>query len=71
MGVKTITIKDDVYKKLLAIKRKDESFSDVLERLTRKVSIDRFFGVLSSEITEEDVKKWKEERKKEWIRHDS
>lgn len=32
--VKTITIKDDVYKKLIAQKRKDESFSDLFERLT-------------------------------------
>jgi predicted CopG family antitoxin len=31
--VKTITIKDDVYKKLVAQKGKDESFSDLFERL--------------------------------------
>lgn len=31
--VKTITIKDDVYNKLKNQKRKDESFSDVFERL--------------------------------------
>ena len=31
--VKTLTIKDDVYKKLIAQKRKDESFSDLFERL--------------------------------------
>lgn len=31
MGFKTLTIKEEVYKKLLAIKRKDESFSDLLE----------------------------------------
>jgi predicted CopG family antitoxin len=31
--VKTITIKDDVYKKLIAQKGKDESFSDLFERL--------------------------------------
>lgn len=34
--VKTITIKDDVYKKLIAQKRKDESFSDLFERLAEK-----------------------------------
>jgi predicted CopG family antitoxin len=33
--VKTITIKDDVYKKLIAQKRKDESFSDLFERLAQ------------------------------------
>ena len=31
--VKTITIKDNVYKKLIAQKGKDESFSDLFERL--------------------------------------
>ena len=31
--MKTITIKDDVYKKLVAQKGKDESFSDLFERL--------------------------------------
>ncbi|MBS7251863.1 MAG: antitoxin VapB family protein [Candidatus Freyarchaeota archaeon] len=30
---KTITIRDDVYKKLLSIKREDESFSELFERL--------------------------------------
>lgn len=33
--VKTITIKDDVYKKLIAQKRKEESFSDLFERLAK------------------------------------
>lgn len=31
--VKTITIRDEVYKKLLSIKRKDESYSELFERL--------------------------------------
>jgi len=30
---KTITIRDEVYKKLLAVKGKDESFSELFERL--------------------------------------
>ena len=30
---KTITIRDEVYKKLLTVKRKDESFSKLFERL--------------------------------------
>jgi predicted CopG family antitoxin len=32
--VKTITIKDEVYRKLSELKREDESFSDLFERLT-------------------------------------
>ena len=31
--VKAITIRDEIYKKLLTIKRKDESFSELFERL--------------------------------------
>ena len=34
MGFKTLTIKESVYKKLLIMKRKDESFSDMFERLS-------------------------------------
>lgn len=34
--VKTITIKDDVYNKLKNHKRKDESFSDLFERLVEQ-----------------------------------
>lgn len=30
---KTITIRDEVYNKLLAIKREDESFSELFDRL--------------------------------------
>ena len=31
--VKTITIRDEVYQKLVSVKRKDESFSELFERL--------------------------------------
>jgi len=31
--VKTLTIRDEVYRKLLAVKGKDESFSELLEKL--------------------------------------
>lgn len=34
--MKTITIKDNVYKKLVAQKGKDESFSDLFERLVEE-----------------------------------
>ncbi len=36
MAFKTITIKRSVYQKLLAIKKENESFSDLFERLSRK-----------------------------------
>lgn len=31
--VKTITIRDEVYRKLLSVKRKNESFSELLDKL--------------------------------------
>mgnify|MGYP006290789667 CR=1 FL=1 len=34
MGFKTITIKERIYNKLLLMKRKDESFSDLFDRLS-------------------------------------
>jgi predicted CopG family antitoxin len=33
MLVKTITIRDEVYRKLLTVKKKDESFSELFDRL--------------------------------------
>lgn len=46
MGFKTITIKDEVYRDLLKLKRKDESFSELFERLTKREKPDlmRFAG---------------------------
>lgn len=38
MATKTITIKDEVYRMLTSIKRKDESFSDLFERLVKSTS---------------------------------
>ena len=34
--VKTLTIKEDVYNRLVAIKKQGESFSDLFERLAKK-----------------------------------
>lgn len=46
MGTKTISILDEVYERLLALKRQDESFSDELRRLTEtKGSILEFAGI--------------------------
>jgi len=35
---KTITIRDEVYRKLLTVKGKDESFSELFERLVEAVN---------------------------------
>jgi len=46
--MKTITIREDLYEKLVRLKRKGESFSDVIERLLDRprVSIRFFAGKL-------------------------
>ena len=35
---KTLTIRDEVYKKLVSVKEKDESFSELFERLVEQQS---------------------------------
>lgn len=48
MGTKTIRVREEVYESLKAHKRPDESFSDLLERLTdRADGFERGFGALA------------------------
>jgi len=67
--MKTIMIRDEVYKKLVEIKG-DKSFSDVIEELIeeslslRKKRLERYFGILSNEDAEELMEKVKEMREK-------
>jgi len=56
--MKTLTIKDEVYEKLLRLKRENESFSDVLERLIsrERTSLRTFYGSLKDlSISEGDT----------------
>ncbi|MDY6764588.1 MAG: antitoxin VapB family protein [Halobacteria archaeon] len=59
MGTKTISITDDAYERLKAEKGENESFSDVVMRLTSGVKLSDFYGVLSEETgrkLEENIK---------------
>jgi predicted CopG family antitoxin len=48
MGTKTIRVREEVYEELEAHKRPDESFSDLLERLTdRTAGFEQGFGALA------------------------
>ncbi|MEM0173196.1 MAG: antitoxin VapB family protein [Sulfolobaceae archaeon] len=67
--MKTIMIRDDVYRKLLEIKG-NKSFSEVIEELieeslsVRRKRIEKYFGILSEGEAEELVKEIKEMREK-------
>jgi predicted CopG family antitoxin len=63
MGVKTISVNDEVYRTLRKVKRDDESFSDLIARLlaSNSTSLKDYFGVLRGSRAldgiEEHVKK--------------
>ncbi|RLE94169.1 MAG: antitoxin [Thermoprotei archaeon] len=72
MMVKTIMIRDEVYKLLVELKNTNESFSDIILRLikesaeARKRRIEKYFGSLKEdeakileEITEKSRKEFK------------
>jgi predicted CopG family antitoxin len=48
MGVKTISVNDEVYRTLRKVKKDDESFSELIGRLlaTSGVSLKGYFGAL-------------------------
>jgi predicted CopG family antitoxin len=49
MATKTISITDEAYRRLALLKKQNESFSVVIERITGKVGLSNFFGVISED----------------------
>ena len=47
MATKTLTITEDAYGRLAALKEEDESFSDVITKITGKVSLLSIAGILT------------------------
>ncbi len=64
MGTKNISISDEAYERLRAIKKPSESFTDVINRLTGRRSMVELAGVLSKEEAGEMKRIVKEIRKK-------
>ena len=68
MGFKTLTIKADVYEKLLAMKRENESFSDLFERLSKNniATLRKLRGCVEFENKEQmlrDIQKKRNEKR--------
>ena len=53
MGSKTIRLDDDVYSKLRAAKREDETFSEAVERLIGAPSLTELAGILDSDTVDD------------------
>jgi len=47
MATKTISITEDAYERLASLRTKNESFSEIIERMTNKVNIMEFAGILT------------------------
>lgn len=68
MNFKTLTIKVTVYEKLLAMKRENESFSDLFERLSKNniATLQKLHGCTEFEKKDEmlrDIQKKRDERR--------
>lgn len=49
MATKTLTITEDAYDRLNTLKEETESFSEVIRRITCKVKLSDFAGLLTAE----------------------
>ncbi|MDW8014193.1 MAG: antitoxin VapB family protein [Archaeoglobaceae archaeon] len=68
--MKTITLRDEVYEKLLRLKRENESFSDVIEKLIerKEFKIENYFGILKESKVLDEIEKMLELRKSARLR---
>jgi predicted CopG family antitoxin len=63
MGTKNISISEEAYERLAALKKPNESFTEVVNRLTRKKSILELAGTLTGKEGDETRREIKELRK--------
>ncbi len=69
MAVKTITIREDAYEALKAMKAPSESFSGTILRIAKRKPLSSFFGALSKESGESLEKAIIERRKRSMKSH--
>ena len=62
MGTKNISISEEAYERLAALKKPNESFTEVVNRLTKKRSILELVGTLTEKEGEEIRRNIKELR---------
>ena len=55
MGTKNISISEEAYQRLASLKKPNESFTQVINRLTQKRSILELAGTLSEQEAEEII----------------
>lgn len=72
MVIKSLTITEDAYETLKKLKFKDESFSEVILRISKGKSnvIEKYFGILK--MSEKEVNEWQKrikEGRKEFDKH--
>ena len=63
MATKTVTVTEEAYNRLARLKKENESFSDVINRVTGRVKLSDFFGILSKESADKLEEAIKEGRK--------
>jgi predicted CopG family antitoxin len=62
MGTKKISITDEAYNRLSNLKNENESFSEIIKRITGKVKLSDFHGIISKDFADELEKNIKKSR---------
>ena len=68
MATKTISITEEAYDRLSSLRKDSESFSKIIERMTNKVDILDYAGILSEEEAARLEKSMYKTRKKSGLR---
>lgn len=70
MSTKTISLSEEAYERLKAMKKEKESFTDLIKRLCSGAKLRDFYGILEEESAEEIEKAIRERREEHRERHE-